>query len=326
MHSGGFSRTSPLIIGDVVYYEEGLYATITVRELHGIGHSFFVNGKGQGSTEALDLRVQFLLSYLPLLVKPDIKNSLVVGLGTGITSGQLSGFAKTTTVEIEPKVKGATNFFTLFNKNVLGNANHTLIIDDARNFLLKNKEKYNLIVKEPTDPWYQLSTNLYSKEFFELVQDNLDEDGLFIEWVPIYTMSVEDFKNFYKTFDSVFPNNIAFANIKSDENTPLRFVTSEILLIGSKKELKINEKDISSNYDNLPFESKQYLEILRLNSGKEIYHLLLFNSTNLENYTKDAKIVTDDNLLLEFTTARKILDQDYESIIEDINKFLENNE
>ena len=325
MHTGGFYRTEEIYeeLGPVVYYKEGLYATITVRDLFsGAGKALFINGKGQGGTEITDLRVNFLLAYLPELINPEIENALVIGLGTGTTSGQLSQISKVTTIEIEPKVVEATNFFKTFNLDVLKNPNHKIIIDDGRNYLLKNKEKYNIIVQEPSDPWQSFSSALYSKEFFELVKDDLDEDGLFVKWVPIYLMSPEDFKSFYKTFNSVFPYNLAFANIKPDEDTPVKFGTSEIILVGSKKKIEINEERFIQNYNSLPELSKQHLSSIRLASGDEIYHLLLFTSEQMQNYADDAKLVTDDNLILEFSTAKKVLNKEPEEVINDIEKFI----
>ena len=332
MHSGGFYRTDPNTgtLGDVVYYDEGLYATVTVRELtkdptkESI-KSLFINGYGQGGATILDLRVNFLLAYLPLLINPKTENALVIGLGTGTTSGQLAQLTKTTTIEIEPKIVEASDHFKLFNANVLENPNHKLIIDDGRNYLLKNKEKYNLIALESTNSWQSFSTQLYSREFFELIKEDLDDDGLFVKWVPIYLMSPEDFKNFYKTFSSVFPYNAAFANIKPDEDTPARFDTSEIILIGSKKELEIDKDKFIQNYNALPEQSKKYLDAIRLGSGDEIYHLLLFTSQDMRGYADDAEFVTDDNLILEFSAAKNVLNQKPKEVIDAINAFIEKN-
>lgn len=326
MHSGGFYRTNEINenLGDVIYYEEGLYATVTVRELYNQGKALFINGYGQGGSEINDLRVNYLLAYLPILINQNSENSLVIGLGTGTTSGQLAQHINVTTIEIEPAILKATDYFRVFNSDVLENPNHSIIIDDARNYLLKTNKKYDLIISEPTNTWQSFSTTLYSQEFLENVKGHLNEDGLFVKWVPIYTMSTEDFRDFYKTFESSFPNIIGFANIKYDENTPVKFETSEILLIGSKN--KINLENISSNYENLPIKSKQQLTALRLASGEDISHLLLFDSEEMQGYAKDAKLVTDDKPILEFSTAKKILVQKPQSIIEDINKFLENHE
>jgi spermidine synthase len=326
MHSGGFYRTSEIQkdLGEVVYYEEGLHSTVTVRRLYGKGYSLNINGYGQGSSEINDLRVNYLLSYLPLLISPESENSLVIGLGTGTTSGQLAQHIEVTTIELEQAVLKATDYFTTFNLNVLENPNHSIVINDARNFLLKENKKYDLIIAEPTNTWQSFSTQLYSKEFFELVKEDLNEDGLFVKWVPIYTMSVEDFRSFYKTFNLIFPNNVGFANIKYDEDTPVKFETSEILIIGSQKEIDLSKIDL--NYKNLPIESKQYLDGLRLSSGEEISHLLLFTDEQIQGYAENAEIVTDDKPILEFSTAKKVLMQDPRAVIEDINNFLEDDE
>ena len=327
MHSGGFYRTHEGVetMGDVVYYKEGLYATVSVRELPesiAKGYDLFINGKGQGGYEITDLRVNFLLSYLPILINPESKNALVIGLGTGTTSGQLSQLINTTTIEIEPAVVGANKYFSVFNSNVLENPNHKLIIDDGRNYLLKNKEKYDIIIQEPSDPWQSFSSSLYSKEFFELVKKDLNENGLFIKWVPIYTMSVEDFKSFYKTFNSVFPNTAAFVNINPDEGMPISFETSEIILIGSKEKIEIDENKISSNYDSLSEKSKEYLKAINLVSGEEIYYLLLFRGEQMQGYANEAKLITDDKPILEFSTAKNVFVQKPEEVINDIKNFI----
>lgn len=326
MHSGGFYRTAEIqkTLGPVVYYEEGVYATITVRELFGKGYALFINGKGQGGYEIGDLRVNFLLAYLPLLVKQDVSNALVIGLGTGTTSGQLSQFSRVTSVEIEPKILRATSYFNQFNLDVLNNPNHTIVINDARNYLFNGEEKYEVIIQEPSDPWQSFSTALYSKEFLEVVKEDLSGDGIYVHWVPIYTMSSQDFENFYKTFNSVFNYTIAFANIKPDENTPVKFETSEIILLGSVRKIELNEEDMETNYNLLPEKSKQQLSFLRLSSGKEVYHLLMFTNEQFGRFSNDSRIITDDNALLEFSTAKRVLNQNTKEVIKGIENFLKN--
>ena len=110
MHSGGFYRTDPTIenVGPIIHYQEGLYATVSVRQIYGFGRALLVGGTGQGSTSMADLRVNFLLAHLPILIKPEVENALVIGLGTGMTSGQLTQYTNVKTVEIEKKVLETT--------------------------------------------------------------------------------------------------------------------------------------------------------------------------------------------------------------------------
>jgi spermidine synthase len=324
-HTSGFRAGSPKDIlkkEKMLYYKEGLHTTVAVRELSGGGIALFFNGRGQGSSLITDLRVNSLLAYLPLLLKPESKESLVIGLGTGTTSGQLAQFINVTTVEIEPAVLGATEHFFFMNFNVLENSNHKLVMADGRNYLLQSKKKYDIIVQEPSDPWLSFSAALYSKEFFELTKSSLNENGLYVQWVPIFELSISDFKSFYRTFNSVFPYVIAFANVKEDEPLPVRIETSEIILIGSNQKIDFNREKIRKNFDTLPKIAKEYLNAIKLSSSDQILHLFLFTDEEMKGYGTGAPLITDDNPKLEFSTAKRVLHQNPKEVISDIEKFL----
>ena len=326
LYSGGFSRTViPKQImekTEFLFYEEGLYGTVAVI-INPLDDaiSLLIDGKGQGSVAIKDLRVNYLLSYLPLLLNPKADNALVIGLGTGATSGHLANLVKTTTVEIEPKILEASKYFTVSNSNVLENQNHDFIITDARNYLLKTETKYDVIAQQTSDPWQSFSTNLFSKEYFELVDEHLNEDGLYLDWVPIYTMTPDDFRSFYKTFNSVFPNVIVFANLKGNEEIPFNPQTGELVFVGSKKKIAYEDK-INENFDLLPSYAKGILRMIWIDSSDDLLNLFMFTNEDMAGYAADAELITDDNLKLEFSTARSFLVGSSSEIISDINKFL----
>lgn len=310
-------------ITDFLYYKEGLSGTVVVTEDPILGPSLFIDGKGQGSLGIADLRVNYLLAYLPQLLKSDAGNALVIGLGTGATSGHLANSVKTTTVEIEKEVIGATEYFKVSNLNVLENPNHEIIIDDARNYLVKNNEKYDIIAQQPSDPWTESSANLFSKEFFELIKEDLDDDGLYLTWSPIYTMTPEDFRSYYKTFSAVFPNIIVFANINENEEIPFNSQAGELVFIGSENEIDY-EKLIEENFDSLSRYSKGHLGAILLNSPEDILNLLMFTNKELSGYGENSKLITDNNLLLEFSTAKNFFVGNSSEVILDINKYIQN--
>jgi len=326
MYFGGFSSVEiPKSIvnqTEVLYYKEGIYSTISViKEPLDGALTLLINGKGQGSASFKDIRVILLLSYLPYLLNENHQNSLVIGLGTGMTSGTLAQLTKTTTVEIEPRVIEASRYFEPYNLNPLENQNHTIIIDDARNYLLKSDEKYDIISQEPTDPWYEFSTNLYSKEFFELVNQHLNEKGVFIAWVPVYTMTSEDVKAFYKTFNYVFPHVLVFANVKENEKIPFNEETSELIFVGSKEEIDYKDK-INQKFDSLPEQAKTYLSTVQIINQSDLSNLFVASEKELAGYLKSSTIITDDNSKLEFSTARRFLERNATEIISEINNYL----
>ena len=314
LHTQGFYRINP-VNNEVLFYKEGFYSTVSVAKDNST-IALLINGKGQGSTVATDARVNFLLGYLPILLKPESKTSLVIGLGTGTTSGILSKHTKTTTVEIEPAVVEASRYFWFMNFDVLNNTNHMLVIDDARNYLMHTTERFDIISTEPCDPWQSFSSSLYSKEFFEIVKKKLNDGGLFVQWVPIYTMSVDDFKSLYHTFTSVFPYAVAFVNVKNNEGLS----TTEIILIGSDREIDV--ENIRRSFTSLPETERIYLRGIRIDSADDILDLLLFTSDEMKGYADTNPIITDDNCMLEFSTSRKVLYQNPMETIADINRFI----
>lgn len=326
LYSSGFYRTQfskeVLSKTEFLYYVEGLHATIAVTRDPVEGATvLLINGKGQGSTVFSDVRVNTLLAYLPMFLRPEAEKSLVIGLGTGTTPGHLAQRTKVTTVEIEPAILEASKFFNVFNLDVLENPNHNIVVTDVRNYLLKSKEKYDTIIPEPSDPWQSFSTHLFSKEFLELASNHLNDNGIYVQWVPIYEMNIDDFKSFYKTFSSVFPNVVAFANLKNNENFPVRLETTEIILVGSKEKF-FDEKEFRKNFNNLFPLYQEYLKAIWINSFDNLANLQLFTDEQMKGYGDEAEYITDDNAKLEFSTPRNVLNSAPDEVILDIEKYL----
>ena len=139
------------------------------------------------------------------------KSALVIGFGGGMTLGaieQYSELKKATVVEIEPEVIEAASYFAHTNNNALGDSRLEIVVGDARNYLLTTKETFDVISSEPSNPWIKGLATLYTKEFFQLAKDHLNEDGLMVQWIQITALAKEDVRSFVATFQSVFhPKN-----------------------------------------------------------------------------------------------------------------------
>ena len=68
-------------------YEEGLTTTVSMEESRG-GVFLRVNGKVDAST-GVDMPTQVLAGHLPVLVHPQPREALVIGLGSGVTVGSV---------------------------------------------------------------------------------------------------------------------------------------------------------------------------------------------------------------------------------------------
>ncbi len=131
--------------GELLFYEEGVTATVAVRKV-GENLHLRINGKVDASTGA-DMGTQLLLGHLPLLLHPNPKRILVIGLGSGVTLGAVTRHPveSVEAVEIEPAVARAARYFRDANHDPFGDPRVRLLLTDARNYLFLTKGRYDVI-------------------------------------------------------------------------------------------------------------------------------------------------------------------------------------
>jgi spermidine synthase len=283
--AGGLSRRlekhSPII-----EQIEGLEATVALYR-NAQGQRYFrVNGKTDGSS-ITDIETQMLLGQLPMLFQSDARDILVVGLGTGITLGQVAQYPGTNIdcAEISPAVVQISSHFAPENHNVLKKKNVRLLIEDARNLLQTSDKRYDIIVSQPSNPWQAGNANLFTKEFYQLAIRRLKKGGYFSQWLPIYDMPTDKLKTAINTILQSFPDTIAFG------------VGPDMILLS-----RIPTEELSS----APTLSNKYLapanDLKRfapdVGSLMKVYYY--GDKTILSPFADGAPINTDNHPLLEF--------------------------
>jgi hypothetical protein len=58
-----------------------------------------------------------------------------------------------------------------------------LVTNDARNALRLTDKRYDAIVSQPSHPWTAGASHLFTREFFALVRNRLNTDGVFVQWM-----------------------------------------------------------------------------------------------------------------------------------------------
>ncbi|MDO8586709.1 MAG: fused MFS/spermidine synthase [Armatimonadota bacterium] len=179
--------------------------------------TLFIDGKADGSAYG-DMPTQILLSHLPLLFKPEAKDVLMVGLGTGASAGSALCYPDTHVdcVEISPAVVESARHFSEYNKSVLDNPRMTLIVEDARTLVAITKKKYDVIVSEPSNPWVAGMGNLFSLEYFKSTDRVLKPGGVIVQWFHTYEMSDELVSVIVRTMREVFPCVYVFHGSSDD--------------------------------------------------------------------------------------------------------------
>ena len=335
---------------NTMFYKEGLYGSVLVSQepstanfphpsgrlipipysqtFSGDLKTMSLNGRIQCGTDRIDMITNTLLATAPIIFHKDPKTALNIGLGCGITLSVLEDypFEKITQIEIDPVVIEAAQNFNDANNNALKDPRLELIVADARNHLKVSDEKFDIIVNEPFDPWVSTSTYLYSLEAFQTMRDHLNEGGIVSQWVPIFELTEEDFKSFYKTFNSVFPYTVAFVSktkqpsqIAIGEDTAAivewREAATEIILLGSTKPFTLNQDLLNQRLAVM----NKALEKVEIKDIREFY---LFSGDELQDFAGDVPLYTDDNSLIEFSAARALYERPAAEVLGAINDYI----
>lgn len=214
---------------ELLFYKEGSSATVTVTKLRD-NLSLAVNGKVDASND--DTFTQFLLGHLPMMLHPDPKNALVIGLGSGSTVAAVASYPvkKIDAVELEPAVVEGAKFFHKLNRNALEDPRLKLWVNDGRNFALLTQEKYDVIISEPSNPWMAGVANLFSYEHYKTMSKHLNKGGMVCQWLHAYSMSPDDLRMIVKTFTLAFKETSLWTSyypdlmlIGSNDSAPVDF-------------------------------------------------------------------------------------------------------
>lgn len=188
----------------IVWEADGVEAGVAIAVETGL--YFMVNGKCDGNA-IHDASTQIGLGILPAALHPDPKTCFVVGLGTGETAGWLGKIPsvdRVDVVEIEPALDEMVRRCAAVNGDVFHNPKIHVIYNDAREVLLTDRRKYDIIASEPSNPYRAGIANLFTREFYEAASGRLNEGGLFIQWLQAYETDETTVFTVFATLRSVF--------------------------------------------------------------------------------------------------------------------------
>jgi hypothetical protein len=91
------------------------------------------------------------------------------------------------TIEIEPIMARAARVgFMPRVRNTFEDSRSHLHFEDAKTFFAAHKQRYDVIVSEPSNPWVSGVASLFSTEFYRQLAGYLQPDGLLVQWLQIY--------------------------------------------------------------------------------------------------------------------------------------------
>lgn len=183
------------------------------------------------------LLIETLLGLVPYMLHEKPESAFVVGFGGGITTRALTltDLKSIRVVELEPAVVEADQHISAEGIPALLDPRVRLDFNDARNTLLVEQTRYDLIVAQPSHPWLAGAANVFTLQFWEIVKSRLNEKGVFGQWVNLFKMDATTLRSLLQAFYQVFPNGMSFANLN----------TGDLVLIGARQALTFDHEHMA---------------------------------------------------------------------------------
>ena len=189
----------------VPFSADGLNSSIAVIQAESY-LGLTTNGKVDATNR--DAPTQLLLADLGAVFGPPPRRVLIIGFGSGMTAAALAKYPdveRIDCVEIEPAVLEAARYLETLNHGVLRDPKLHMHVDDARNFLLTSRDKFDLIISEPSNPWIAGVATLFTDEYYAAVRAHLAPDGNFVQWVQGYSLDPADLRMVLASVSRHFP-------------------------------------------------------------------------------------------------------------------------
>lgn len=289
---------------ELLYYNPGVTATVGVMQRKDGVRFLTIDGKTDASTgEKSDMRTQVMIGQLPLLLHEAPERALVVGLGSAVTAGSVltHDVREVDCAEISPAVVEAAGFFREANNDALADPRLRVIPRDARNFLLTEGERYDVIISQPSNPWIKGEASLFAREWYELVSRSLKPGGMFLQWVPSYLIGERDLKVIAHTLRAVFPHLTVWTGgsvgdliFLARKDAPLKIDMEALYTRLARKEVAGDLARVGVDPVSLPFSlylmgEKDLLTYLYRDAGQPL------------------AMNTDDKLIIEFSAPKQLV-------------------
>ncbi|MFP5378353.1 MAG: fused MFS/spermidine synthase, partial [Vicinamibacteria bacterium] len=191
-----------------LWRQEGVQTTVTIHERpseSGPTRIMYLDGRHQANDSPVMAGVHHRIGALPMMLHPQPRRALVIGMGGGATPGAVAQFpgVEVDVVELSAEVVDGARYFDHINFGLLTRPNVRLRVDDGRNFLLTRPRQYDVITADIILPRSAGASALYSREYFQLVRAALRHNGIALQWNGAET-DVE-YKLIMRTFLDVFP-------------------------------------------------------------------------------------------------------------------------
>lgn len=204
-------KVSALPDHSLVSTREGLIETLRYfsRDIYGKPkyYRLATNGHSMSATSTAAKRYMKLYVYLPIALKPDTRDALLISFGVGSTAKALtdsSGLENIDIVDISEDILEMNSIIYPGDDSPLRDERVNVHVEDGRFFLNTTTNRYDLITSEPPPPKMAGVVNLYSEEYFKLIRERLNPGGYASYWLPVQQLEPTDTLAITRAFCNAF--------------------------------------------------------------------------------------------------------------------------
>jgi predicted membrane-bound spermidine synthase len=166
------------------------------------------NGFSMSGTHMSAKRYMRYFAYWPLMLHDGpLHQALIVCYGVGVTTAAVESIAAIQSidvVEISPDIPAMSNIIYKPDEHPLHDPRVHLHVEDGRFFLQATRRRFDLITGEPPPPLTPGAVSLYTRDYFQLMHDHLEEGGIVTYWLPAARRGEYDEKAIIAAFCAVF--------------------------------------------------------------------------------------------------------------------------
>ena len=210
--SGAYERflDKRLFQDPVVYREQTPYQKLTMTAWRGKDYRLYINGNIQFSSVD-EYRYHEALVHVPMSLVPNVRKVLILGGGDGLVVKQLREHYKEVEeivmVDLDPRMTElAKTHPTLrrINGGAMDDERLEVVNDDAMNYVMDTKKQFDVIIIDLPDPNNESLSKLYSVEFYRLIRNRLQDNGVMVTQSSAVYFAPNSFWSIHRTIEAAF--------------------------------------------------------------------------------------------------------------------------
>lgn len=200
---------------DVVDLRDDPHATISIHRgvRNRTDKAFKINGKVDGNNSS-DLQTTRFVGLLPLLLGSEARSVLTIGLGTGSTVTETFRYPrleKSVVVELSAAmIDFARLWFPDVNGGIWTDRRLKVMNRDGRDYLRYARERYDVVISEPSNPWVDGVGSLFTREYYGDIARRLNDGGVAALWFHTYGLDCVAVRSVVSAAAQSFPSLYVF--------------------------------------------------------------------------------------------------------------------